>query len=76
MVKEPRYRLQVVGPDDQLVTSWPAGHTLEVEITDAIVSAALARGVGVFRTESQVVVAIRAAVASVFRGIKQQVRPR
>lgn len=70
-----RYTLQILGPDGRVLHRWAAGDPIELDLTEAIVEAAIAKGIGVFRTEAQVVAAIREAVAVSVYNLKALVRP-
>lgn len=78
MARSNVYMLAVIAPDGKPALTWPAGHPIEVALTEEIVSALVHRitepiatatvpgtieqGVGFFKTEATVAQAVDAAV--------------
>lgn len=64
------YTVQILAPDGSVVKRWPAGDPIERDLAESIVEAALAKGIGLFRTEAQVAQAIREAVKTSLHDLK------
>jgi hypothetical protein len=66
-------RLQIVWDNGQLVTL-PAGGQLEIDLIETCVKHILAKGVGVFRTETHVEQDIRDGIREAIMALKDQTR--
>jgi hypothetical protein len=65
--------LQIAHPDGVLAR-FPAGGPLEREFIEACVTRALAKGVGIFKTQAQVETALREAVTEAIWNLKEDSR--
>jgi hypothetical protein len=75
-VAKSRYCVQVVHlGSDKVVASWPPGLEEERDFVSRIVEQVQARGVGVLKTETQVLTAVRDVLDQAFFDLKAQVIP-
>lgn len=70
-----KYLVSIVGVDDSVIVRMRPGGTRERDLVTAVTEAAVAKGVGLFRTEAAVREAIRAAFDDVLMSLKADVRP-
>lgn len=68
------YHVCIHRNDGQAVTLKPGSHG-ERELCTAIIEAAVAKGVGLFRTEAHVRQALHEAIHDVLHAVKAEVRP-
>lgn len=68
------YRLQIVGPDGQVVKSWPPGSHVETELISELCERVKAKGVGLGRTEAHVLADLKAAFTEMLYDLKAKVR--
>ena len=69
-----KFRISITRTDGAQVHLVPGGHG-ERDLVNAIVDTALAKGIGVFRTEAQVKAKLESAIREVLNEIKSEVRP-
>jgi len=67
------YRLQIVHASDGRVVSWRPGREIEVDLIEALCSRLSARGVGVFKSQVQVLDAVREEFAELLLLLKGRV---
>lgn len=68
------YRLQVIDTrTGSVARSWQAGARIEVDLAEELARRLKAKGVGVFRTEAQVLAGLREAVGEMLLDLKKQV---
>lgn len=67
------FKLQIVTPEGDLAR-FPGGGPLEREFIEACVTAAIAKGVGVFRTEAHVAQDMRDAISETIYALKSDTR--
>lgn len=69
-----KFRISITRLDGDPVHLVPGGHG-ERDLIAAILDAAIAKGVGLFRTEAHVRADLEAAVEEVLTNLKSEVRP-
>lgn len=68
------YQIQVVHASDGRVAVWRPGSQIETDMIDVLCSRLTKRGVGVFRSEAQVLQAVREEFAALLYELKRKVR--
>lgn len=71
----PIFRLQIVDERDQVVVSPFAAGRLEIDLIEACVTAILAKGVGLARTQAHVAQDIRDGMREAIQTLKEGTRP-
>lgn len=67
------FKLQIVHKKDGAVVEWKPGHSLEVNIADELCARLKVRGVGMFKSEAQVLLAVKEEFAAMLWILKSRV---
>jgi hypothetical protein len=68
-----RYRVQIVDEDGRLVQQWVPGLAAEVELINNLANRVAAKPVGLFKTNTQVKMAVIEAAEELLRDLKTYV---
>lgn len=69
------FRMQIIHNQDGRVMAWAPGTHVEVDLVEALARRLQLRGVGIFKTEEQVLTAVREEFAALLYELKALVRP-
>ena len=69
-----RYRLQIIEVETgEVVKTWLPGHPIEIDLALELCNRLRSRGVGVFKSQEQVLAAVKEELASLIFSLKAQV---